>query len=328
MNQEELKKTAKAVVDKGILAMDESTGTCTKRFEELNIESTEETRRQYRQLLIQTPNLQKYISGAILFDETFRQKTDSGVLFPKYLADKGIIPGIKVDLGVKPLAEFKGEKITEGLDGLRERLKEYKELGAKFAKWRAVIIIGAFATDGSIHANAHALARYAALCQEQGIVPIIEPEVLTEGDHDIENSCEVTIRTLKMVFEECRKMHVYTGGIILKPNMILPGIDCRIQAGPETVVEKTMDCLRDNVRPEIPGIAFLSGGQSDELATKHLNLMNKQEDLPWRLTFSYGRALQREALKAWAGDKNNTSKAQQALLKRAEESFLASKGKL
>ncbi len=319
----EIRKTAQAMVadGKGILAMDESHSTIEKRFKEIGVENTEENRRKYRQLLITAPGLGKFISGAILFDETIRQKTNDGIPFPKVLEQQGIIPGIKVDKGAKPLSLFPNETITEGLDGLRERLQEYRSLGAKFAKWRAVITIGKdIPTKACIKANAHALARYAALCQEAGITPIVEPEVLMDGSHSIETCLEVTTQTLAIVFKELKALKIDLKGIVLKPNMVVSGISSPDQAGPEKVAELTIKCFKETVSPKVPGIAFLSGGQSDESATLNLNEMNRKfkGQVPWKLTFSYGRALQRAALKAWNGGDANIKAAQEALLGKAK----------
>jgi len=331
MDQDTLNKTAKQMVaeGKGILAMDESTGTCTKRFQALRIESTQENRRKYRSLLVEAEGLGGFISGAILFDETIRQKTDDGTPIPEKLKQQGILTGIKVDTGAKPLEGHNDETNTHGLDGLAERLKEYKVLGASFAKWRAVITIGnEIPSDECITKNAKGLAQYAKHCQEAGIVPIVEPEVLMQGKHTIETCYEVTSKTQKRVFEELKKAGVYLGGIILKPNMILAGRGCREQPDLKTISDMTVKCLKENVPAQVPGVAFLSGGQSDEDSTLRLNEMNKTNpDLAWKLTFSYGRGLQREALKTWAGDDNNKSAAQKALLKHAENNSQASMGK-
>jgi len=313
---------------KGILAADESTPTCTKRFESINVESTEENRNAYRGMLFTADGIENHISGVIFFDETIRQSTlDGGVLFPEHLSALGIIPGIKVDKGAKQLANTDNEKITDGLDGLRDRLKEYYELGARFAKWRAVITIGEdIPTAYCISANAHALARYAALCQEQGLVPIVEPEILMNGDHTIEESYQLTTETLYTVFYELASQGVELEGMVLKPNMVLSGYDCSEQASIQEVAEMTLDCFFNTVPAAVPGIAFLSGGQSDELATAHLNAMNQIEGTPWNLTFSYGRALQAPALKAWSGRAENIPTAQEALMKRVIFNGLATKG--
>jgi len=313
---------------KGILAADESTPTCTKRFESINVESTEENRNAYRGMLFTADGIENHISGVIFFDETIRQSTINGSIpFPEHLSTLGIIPGIKVDKGAKQLANSDDEKITEGLDGLRDRLKEYYELGARFAKWRAVITIGEdIPTAYCISANAHALARYAALCQEQGMVPIVEPEILMNGDHTIEESYQLTTETLYTVFYELASQGVELEGMVLKPNMVLSGYDCSEQASVKEVAEMTVDCFFNTVPAAVPGIAFLSGGQSDELATAHLNAMNQIDGTPWNLTFSYGRALQAPALKAWSGRAENIPTAQEALMKRAIFNGLATKG--
>ena len=313
---------------KGILAADESTPTCTKRFESINVESTEENRNAYRGMLFTADGIENHISGVIFFDETIRQSTINGSIpFPEHLSTLGIIPGIKVDKGAKQLANSDDEKITEGLDSLRDRLKEYYELGARFAKWRAVITIGEdIPTAYCISANAHALARYAALCQEQGMVPIVEPEILMNGDHTIEESYQLTTETLYTVFYELASQGVELEGMVLKPNMVLSGYDCSEQASVKEVAEMTVDCFFNTVPAAVPGIAFLSGGQSDELATAHLNAMNQIDGTPWNLTFSYGRALQAPALKAWSGRAENIPTAQEALMKRAIFNGLATKG--
>jgi len=313
---------------KGILAADESTPTCTKRFESINVESTAENRNAYRDMLFTADGIENHISGVILFDETIRQSTVNGSIpFPEHLSALGIIPGIKVDKGAKQLANSDDEKITEGLDGLRDRLKEYYELGARFAKWRAVITIGEdIPTAYCISANAHALARYAALCQEQGLVPIVEPEILMNGDHTIEESYQLTTETLYTVFYELAAQGVELEGMVLKPNMVLSGYDFSEQASVKEVAEMTVDCFFNTVPAAVPGIAFLSGGQSDELATAHLNAINQIDGTPWNLTFSYGRALQAPALKAWSGRAENIPTAQEALMKRAIFNGLATKG--
>ncbi|MGD8379323.1 MAG: fructose-bisphosphate aldolase class I [Gammaproteobacteria bacterium] len=321
MNLQELNRIARAMVaeGKGILAADESTGTITKRFKSVNVESTEDNRRAYRDMLFTTPGMEEFVSGVIMYDETLRQKSADGTPFPELLAAKGVIPGIKVDTGAKALAGHEGEKVTEGLDGLRERLAEYHELGARFAKWRAVITIGEGMPSATcLHANAHALARYAALCQEAGIVPIVEPEVLMDGDHSIERCEEVTNATLQEVFDQLDLHGVALEGMILKPNMVISGMACKRQADVQEVAEATVRCLRRHVPAAVPGIAFLSGGQSAELATEHLNAMNRLGDLPWELSFSYGRALQAPSLEAWRGDAGNVEKAQQAFHHRAQ----------
>ncbi len=328
MNHAELVKIARGMVapGKGILAADESTGTIKKRFDGIQLESTEATRQLYREMLFSAPGIADAISGVIMYDETLRQKTRAGVPFPQHLASLGIIPGIKVDQGAKPLANFPNETVTEGLDGLRERLKEYHGLGARFAKWRAVIDIGAgYPTRFGIEANAHALARYAALCQEQGIVPIVEPEVLMDGDHSIEDCEAVTDEVLCETFRQLAGHRVHLEGIVLKPNMVISGKKNASRAGPEQVAEATVRCLRRWVSAAVPGIAFLSGGQSTTEATLHLSLMNR-EPLPWKLTFSYGRALQDSALKAWGGKPANFEAGQREFMRRARLNGLAAKG--
>ena len=329
MNVQELQKTAQAIVadGKGILAADESGGTIKKRFDSIGVESNEEARRAYRDLLFTTEGAEEYIGGVILFDETLRQSSADGTPFPKLLESKGIVPGIKVDTGAKPLALAEGETVTEGLDGLRERLNEYRELGARFAKWRAVITIGKdIPSEYCIWANAHALARYAALCQEAGIVPIVEPEVLMDGDHTIERSFEVTSRTLHAVFTELRDQRVQPEGILLKPNMVLPGYECSQQASDEEIAHETVRCFRRHVPAAVPGIVFLSGGQSEEEATSRLNAMNALGQHPWKLSFSYGRALQAAALKAWGGKEENVEAAQRAYYHRAKMNSAAQTG--
>lgn len=330
MNLNELNKVAKAMVSngKGILAADESSPTIKKRFDTIGTESTEENRRRYREMIFTAKGSEAYIGGVILYDETIRQKTSNGVPFPKYLNDLGMIAGIKVDMGAKALAGFPGEKITEGLDGLRERLKEYYGMGARFAKWRAVINIAKdIPSEFCLQANAHALARYAALCQEAQIVPIVEPEVIMDGDHSIGRCEEVTSAALKLVFAELAAHRVALEGIILKPNMVISGTNAPDRAGPEEVAEATLRCLKAHVPAEVPGIAFLSGGQSAEEATLHLSLMNQAGKLPWELSFSYGRALQAPALDAWQGKESQFEAGQKALFKRAKLNSLAHLGK-
>jgi fructose-bisphosphate aldolase class I len=330
MNRSELARVANAMVakNKGILAADESTGTIKKRFDGIKLESTEEHRRLYREMLFTAPGAAESISGVILYDETIRQKTQDGTAFPEYLTRQGMLPGIKVDTGAKPLACFPGETITEGLDGLRERLIEYRKLGARFAKWRAVIDIGdGIPTSFAIKANAHALARYAALCQENDIVPIVEPEVLMDGAHTIERCQQVTDTALEAVFAELFEQRVYLEGIVLKPNMVISGKQAPNRAPPEVVAEATVRCLKRHVPPAVPGIAFLSGGQSPTEATLHLSLMNKLGPLPWSLTFSYGRALQDTALKTWGGAAANFSTAQKEFARRAKLNGLATTGR-
>ncbi|MFG1399633.1 class I fructose-bisphosphate aldolase [Roseixanthobacter pseudopolyaromaticivorans] len=319
----------KMVADgKGILAADESTSTIKKRFDAIGVENTEDNRRDYRELMFRTKEaMQDYISGVILFDETIRQKAKDGTPLVQLIQDAGAIPGIKVDAGAKPLAFCPGETITEGLDGLGGRLKEYYDLGARFAKWRAVIDIGAgIPTYTAVRANAHALARYAALCQENKIVPIVEPEVLMDGDHGIDRCYEVTEWVLKTVFEELYYQRVRLEGMVLKPNMIVPGKKARTQASVEDVAEKTVRVLKSCVPSAVPGIAFLSGGQSDEDATAHLDAMVKLGGLPWKLTYSYGRALQAAPQKAWSGKVENVGAAQAAFTHRARMNSLAALG--
>ena len=330
MSSSALADTAKALVadGKGILAADESSPTIKKRFDSIKIASTEENRRDYRDMLFTAPDAGKYISGVILYDETLRQKAADGTPLVKKLTKAGMIPGIKVDLGAKPLAGHPGETVTEGLDGLRARLEEYADLGARFAKWRGVYRIGdAMPSPGCVTANAHGLARYAALCQEVGLVPIVEPEVLMDGDHDIDVCEEVTEEVLRSVYNELALQNVWLEGTLLKPNMVISGQDCPEQAGVEEVAERTLRCLRRTVPAAVPGIVFLSGGQSDELATEHLNAMNKRPGLPWKLSFSYGRALQAAPLKAWAGKRENIGKGQEAFLKRARDNAAAASGR-
>ena len=317
---------------KGILAADESNTTCTRRFDALGIPSNPDTRRNYREMLFRANEaIRNFVSGVILFDETIRQNAKDGTPLVKIISDAGSIPGIKVDAGTKPLALAPGESITEGLDGLRERLKEYHGLGARFAKWRAVINIGpGMPSAKAIHANAHALARYAALCQEAGIVPIVEPEVLMDGTpatHDADTCYAATEKSLRAVFDELRIAGINLRGIVLKPNMIVAGKDSPKQATAKQVAEKTVQLLKAVVPAEVPGIAFLSGGQSDQLATEHLSLMNEMGKLPWRLTFSYGRALQTAAMKAWAGKADNIPAAQKAFLHRVRMNSLAASGR-
>ena len=326
---QDLAATAQALVapGKGILAADESEGTIKKRFDSIGIESTEDNRRAYRDLLLTTEGAAEYISGVILFDETTRQSSADGTPFPKVLEVQGIIPGIKVDKGAKDLANAPGEKITEGLDGLRERLAEYRELGARFTKWRAVITIGkGIPTEYCLWTNAHALARYGALSQEAGLVPIIEPEVLMDGDHSLETSFDVTSRTLHAVFTELRDQKVWFEQMLLKPNMVLSGYEASNRAGVQEVAEQTIRCFRRHVPAAVPGIVFLSGGQTDEDATAHLNAMSAMGPHPWELSFSYGRALQAPALKAWAGATDNVPAGQAAYLHRAKMNGLARSG--
>jgi fructose-bisphosphate aldolase class I len=324
-----LEETARALVapGKGILAADESDGTIKKRFDSIGIESTEDNRRAYRDLLFTADGAADHISGVILYDETIRQSALDGTPFPELLESKGVIPGIKVDKGAKDLAHAPGEKITEGLDGLRERLADYGSLGARFTKWRAVITIGdGIPSEYCLWTNAHALARYAALSQEAGLVPIVEPEVLMDGDHSIETSFEVTSRTLHAVFTELRDQRVHLEQMLLKPNMVLSGYDGSGRAGIQEVAEQTIRCFRRHVPAAVPGIVFLSGGQTDEDATAHLNAMNAMGPHPWELSFSYGRALQAPALKAWSGEAANVASGQAAYVHRAKMNGLARSG--
>jgi len=322
--------TARALVarGKGILAADESSGTIEKRFKIVSAACTEENRRAYRELLFTTPGLGEFISGVILFDETIRQKAVAGTPLVEVLRRQGIIPGIKVDKGAKALAGFADEKITEGLDGLRERLAEYRELGARFTKWRAVIAIGTtIPTDGCLRANAHALARFAALSQEAGLVPIVEPEVLMDGDHTLERHGEATQRALRFVFDALAEHRIRLEAMLLKPNMVLSGKECPQQATVAEAADATLRCMIRTVPAAVPGLVFLSGGQSDVRATEHLNAMNQRAAAPWELSFSFGRALQAPALKAWAGHAANVDAAQLKLLLRAECNCAARYGK-
>jgi fructose-bisphosphate aldolase class I len=325
----DLQETAKALVaeGKGILAADESSGTIKKRFDSIGVESTEENRRFYRDLLFTTEGAEEFISGVILYDETIRQSSADGTPFPQLLESKGIIPGIKVDMGAKPLAGAPEETVTEGLDGLRERLAEYVQLGAKFTKWRAVISIGPRRpSEYAIWTNAHALARFAALSQEAGLVPIVEPEVLMDGDHTIDESYHVTERTLRAVFTELFDQKVDREGTLLKTNMVVSGYDAAEQADVDTVADMTIRCLKNTCPAAVPGVVFLSGGMSDEDATARLNAMNQRGPHPWELSFSYGRALQAPALKAWGGDPDNAEAAQQAYYRRAKFNSAARTG--
>src|SRR5438270_2824666 len=320
MKTENLESVARKLVapGKGILAADESSGTIEKRLKSINVPSTEENRRAYREVLFTTKGAGDFISGVILFDETIRQKTRDGRTFVEALEQQGIIPGIKVDKGAKPMANFSGEKITEGLDGLRDRLTEYRQLGARFAKWRAVIAIGEkIPTRTCIDSNAEALARYAALCQETDLVPIVEPEVLMDGAHTIERHFEVTQQTLEIVFYALYEHRVSLEGMLLKPNMVLSGKERPQQASVQEVAEATVRCMKRVVPAAVPGLVFLSGGQTDQQATEHLNAMNQLPDLPWQLSFTYGRALQAPVLKTWKGEQANVAKAQQAFHHRA-----------
>jgi fructose-bisphosphate aldolase class I len=329
MDYRGLTETAQAMVadGRGILAADESNSTMTKRLEAVGVESTAESRRLFRGLLFTAAGAADYISGVIMYDETIRQRTEDGTPFPEFLTGAGILPGIKVDTGARPLAGFPGEKVTEGLDGLRDRLRDYRELGGRFAKWRAVIRIErGLPTRGCLEANAHALARYAALCQEAGIVPIVEPEVLMDGEHTIDRSEEVTAAALRTVFDRLAEQRVLLEGIVLKPNMLLSGYDCPQQAGVEEVAERTLACFRRVVPAAVPGIAFLSGGQIDERAAAHLSAMNTIAGVPWELTFSYGRALVAAPLKVWAEDTSRVGEAQTAFLHRATCNAAARRG--
>ncbi len=328
MSANELGAIARSIVadHKGILAADESTGTIKKRFDSIGVESTEENRRAYRDLLFTTPGCEEHVGGVILFDETLRQSSADGTPYPELLAARGIVPGIKVDTGAKGLAGRPGETVTEGLDGLRERFAEYHELGARFAKWRAVITIGdGIPTQACIDANAHALGRYAALSQEAGIVPIVEPEVLMDADNTIETCYEVTARTLQALFGELDRQAVDLHGTLLKPNMVIAGKGCATQASSQRVAELTVDCFLRHVPAAVPGIVFLSGGQSEVQATENLNAINELGG-PWPLSFSYGRALQGSALEAWRGDPANVEAAQQAFAHRSRMNALAAAG--
>jgi fructose-bisphosphate aldolase class I len=328
MAVQELNTIARAIVadNKGVLAADESTSTIKKRLDAIGVESTEDTRRAYRNLLFTAPGFEEYVGGVILYDETIRQAADDGTPFAQLLESKGVVPGIKVDTGAQDLAGHAGEKVTDGLDGLRGRFAEYYELGARFSKWRAVITIGdGIPTDACLHVNAHALARYAALSQEAGIVPIVEPEVLMDADNTIERCHEVTSRTLDLVFAELDRQGVALEGILLKPNMVISGKQCPTQATSDQVAELTIDCFLRHVPAMVPGIVFLSGGQSEVEATENLNAVNRLGG-PWPLSFSYGRALQASALTAWGGDPANVEAAQSAFLHRARMNALAAAG--
>ena len=330
MNKIKLNEVALSLVEssKGILAADESTGTITKRFNQINIDSNFENRRKYRELLFSTDNLENYISGVILFDETIKQTDEKNQKFVELLNKKKIKVGIKVDGGTIPLAGSSDEKITQGIDGLHERINEYKSLGAVFTKWRAVISINQnkLPTYYCIKLNNHLLARYAKIVQELDLVPIVEPEVLMDGDHSIEKCLEVTSKTLKSLFEELDFQNVYLQGILLKPNMVISGSNSKIQASDQQVADLTVDCLKKNVPADVPGIVFLSGGQSNELATQHLNLMNKENGLPFKLSFSYGRALQQPAISEWKGLDKNILNSQNQLFKRSKLNSLAAQG--
>jgi fructose-bisphosphate aldolase class I len=332
MDNQRLRETARSLVanDKGLLAMDESNPTCDKRFAQLGIPQTAEVRRAYREMIVTTPGLGECISGAILYDETIRQQKKDGTPFAKALTDAGIIPGIKVDAGAKSLAGHPGEKVTEGLDGLRDRLIEYSKMGARFAKWRAVITLGAgIPTQGCLEANAHALARYAGLCQEAGLVPVVEPEVLMDGEHTLERCREATARTLHTVFEQLYTQRVLLEGMLLKPNMVLPGLSCPTQVSVDEAADATVHCLLRTVPAAVPGIAFLSGGQAGKLASARLNAMNVRfkSRLPWAVAFSFARAIQQPALEIWAGKEANVKAAQHALRHRARCNVAARGGK-
>jgi len=330
---QDLVKTARELVapQKGILAADESSGTIKRRFDAIGVESTEDNRRDYRELLFRTAGANKFISGVILYDETIRQKGADGTPLVKVLTDQGVIPGIKVDAGTKALAGAQGELVTEGLDGLRERLADYVQLGARFAKWRAVITIGeGIPSHYCIEVNAQALARYAALCQEAGLVPIVEPEVLMDGDHSIERCLDATTRTLRSVYAQLAMQRVYLPGTLLKPNMVLSGKDASSRAPAEEVARQTVACFKETVPAAVPGIVFLSGGQSDEEATVNLDAINRHaagEHVPWELSYSYGRGLQAAPQKAWSGQKSNLDAAQKAFYHRAMVTSAARQGK-
>ena len=328
MDVQQLESTARALVaeGKGILAADESDGTIKKRFDSIGVESTEDNRRAYRNLLFTTPGFEEYVGGVIMYDETIRQASDDGTPFAELLSSKGVVPGIKVDTGAQDLAGHPGEKVTEGLDGLRARFAEYHALGARFSKWRAVITIGeGIPTDACVHTNAHALARYAALSQEAGIVPIVEPEVLMDAENTIERCFEVTARTLHVVFYELYRQEVALEGMLLKPNMVISGKQCPTQAPSSAIAELTVDCFLRHVPAMVPGIVFLSGGQSEVEATENLNAINRVGG-PWPLSFSYGRALQASALQAWGGEPDNVDAGQDAFLHRARMNALAVAG--
>ncbi len=331
MNAEELNRTARMLVTdhKGLLAMDESNPTCNKRFARLGIPQTVEARRDYRELIVTTPSLGEYISGAILCDETIRQTKKDGTPFVQALTEVGIITGIKVDTGAKDMAGHPGEMVTEGLDGLRDRLREFSQMGAHFSKWRAVIAVNdRLPSRGCIEANAQALARYAALCQERGMVPVIEPEVLMDGDHTLQRCCDVTEEVLRTVFDQLYRQSVNLQGMILKPNMVLPGLMCPTQESVDEVADATVNCLLRAVPAAVPGIAFLSGGQSGELASARLNAMNLRfkSRMPWELAFSFSRAIQQPALEIWLGQGTNATAAQSALLQRARCNKAARRG--
>ena len=331
MNKKILIDTVESLLanDKGLLAMDESIDTCNKRFAVLGIPQTVEARRSFREWIVTTPGLNESISGAILFDETIRQQTKDGIPFTEVLVKAGIIPGIKVDIGTKEMAGFPNEKVTEGLDGLRKRLTEYSKLGVRFAKWRAVITIGnGIPTTGCIDANVHALARYAALCQEAGIVPVVEPEVLMDGNHTLQRSFELTQKVLRALFNQLYVQKIFLEGMLLKPNMIIAGKDAVLQNSIDEVAKATVDCLLESVPAAVPGIAFLSGGQSPQQASEHLNSINKnfQSLSPWVLTFSFSRAIEHPAIDIWLGQEGNVAKAQKSLYQRAKCNAAARRG--
>lgn len=333
MNKELLKNTVTHLMStgKGILAADETPSNIGKKFAALHIENTPENRRKYREMLFTTSGMEQYISGVILQDETIYQRTKDGVSFPEYLKDKNILSGIKVDLGLEPISEDSQETITKGLDGLGDRLDQYKKYLAKFAKWRSVIHIdleSGMPTENAMQLNAEGLADYAYICQSQDIVPIVEPEVLMDGNHSIETSYEITSNILEKLFKALVAKGVFLEGVLLKPNMVIPGLMCANQVKPEIVADKTIQCFKENVPAEVPGIVFLSGGQRDDLSIKHLALMNQHNDLPWKLSFSYGRALQRQALTAWKGQDENVLAAQQAFLEQARLNSLATLGQV
>ena len=332
MDKKLLKETAEKMMlrPKGIIAMDESTPTIAKRFASIDVADNEENRRRYRELIITAPNLSDYISGAILFDETFHQEMSTGMLFRDYMNSIGILPGIKVDAGAKDFSNHPNEKITEGLDGLRDRLIKYESLGAKFCKWRAVITIGDnIPSNACIISNCNALARYASLCQENNLVPIVEPEVLIDGNHSIELCNKVTSKTLKCLFEQLKTLNIYFEGVILKPSMVISGNKNTKRADYQTVADMTIQCLKEHLPNNLGGVAFLSGGQTDDESTNHLNIMNKtNKDFLWRVTFSYARAIQQSALKIWLGEDANLAASQQVLSERAKLCSKASVGML
>jgi fructose-bisphosphate aldolase, class I len=330
MNKELLENTAKQMVapGKGILAIDESSGTASKRFKALGVEPTEGNRQKYRQLLVTAPSIENFVSGYIFFDETLRQSTDEGVLFPEVLSSNGVLPGIKVDQGKTPLTESSLETVTQGLDGLVDRLTEYVDLGAKFAKWRAAFVISkTLPSDEVIQLNTEGLANYALACQEAGLVPMVEPEMLIDGNHSIDRCEEATTKVWDALFKALDAKGVHLPGCILKTSMILSGVDADNRASKEEVAKRTLEALKKHIPSELAGVVFLSGGQGDEEATEHLNLMNQEKGLPWPLSFSYGRSIQRPALEIWAKDFSEIDKAQKALLHRAEANSLASLGK-